>query len=247
MDHLFIGLVCAPRCCTRSGMPSSMSAKTGSSSSARCRCRISYSARPAPRCCRAGARRVAVYRRVGRARGRVLLHAGARVSQRRIRADLPDRTRDFSAARVDTRARDPMSGRRRSASRASHSCRSASCRRTAAWLPVLRRGRAVCAAHGRVHRRVFDLRRHRLARIRQRARLHRGCTCSVPQFVLVRGAWRPARVLGSRTALTQGAIAGTISLAAYGIVILAYRYLPVGTVSALRETSRSSRSRSAGS
>jgi drug/metabolite transporter (DMT)-like permease len=44
-------------------------------------------------------------------------------------------------------------------------------------------------------------------------------------------------VLGPRTALTQGTIAGTISLAAYGIVILAYRYLPVGTVSALRETS----------
>ncbi|VWM16173.1 multidrug DMT transporter permease [Burkholderia lata] len=61
---------------------------------------------------------------------------------------------------------------------------------------------------------------------------------SVPQFVLVcavRGG--PRAVLGSRTALTQGAIAGTISLAAYGIVILAYRYLPVGTVSALRETS----------
>ncbi|WP_175889315.1 DMT family transporter [Burkholderia cepacia] len=61
---------------------------------------------------------------------------------------------------------------------------------------------------------------------------------SVPQFVLVcavRGG--PRAVLASRTALTQGAIAGTISLAAYGIVILAYRYLPVGTVSALRETS----------
>ncbi|WP_175965051.1 DMT family transporter [Burkholderia sp. BCC0322] len=61
---------------------------------------------------------------------------------------------------------------------------------------------------------------------------------SVPQFVLVcavRGG--PRAVLGSRTALAQGAIAGTLSLAAYGIVILAYRYLPVGTVSALRETS----------
>ncbi len=61
---------------------------------------------------------------------------------------------------------------------------------------------------------------------------------SVPQLVLVcalRGG--PRAVLGSRTALTQGAIAGTISLAAYGIVILAYRHLPVATVSALRETS----------
>lgn len=61
---------------------------------------------------------------------------------------------------------------------------------------------------------------------------------SVPQFVLVcavRGG--PRALLASRTALTQGAIAGTISLAAYGIVVLAYRYLPVGTVSALRETS----------
>ncbi|QVN20674.1 DMT family transporter [Burkholderia pyrrocinia] len=61
---------------------------------------------------------------------------------------------------------------------------------------------------------------------------------SVPQLVLVcavRGG--PRAVLGSRIALTQGAIAGTISLAAYGIVILAYRHLPVATVSALRETS----------
>ncbi|HEJ2438716.1 TPA: EamA family transporter [Burkholderia multivorans] len=61
---------------------------------------------------------------------------------------------------------------------------------------------------------------------------------SVPQLALVcalRGG--PQAVFGSRATLRPGAIAGTISLAAYGIVILAYRHLPVATVSALRETS----------
>ncbi|WP_269504784.1 DMT family transporter [Burkholderia sp. IMCC1007] len=60
---------------------------------------------------------------------------------------------------------------------------------------------------------------------------------SVPQLVLVCAVRGSRSVLGSRAALSQGAIAGTISLAAYGIVILAYRHLPVATVSALRETS----------
>ncbi|RAA95716.1 DMT family transporter, partial [Burkholderia multivorans] len=61
---------------------------------------------------------------------------------------------------------------------------------------------------------------------------------SVPQLALVcalRGG--PKAVFGSRATLRPGAIAGTISLAAYGIVIVAYRHLPVATVSALRETS----------
>ncbi|CAB3753819.1 multidrug DMT transporter permease [Burkholderia sp. MSh2] len=61
---------------------------------------------------------------------------------------------------------------------------------------------------------------------------------SIPQMVLVcalRGG--PRVVLGSRAGLRQGAIAGTLSLAAYGTAILAYRHLPVATVSALRETS----------
>ncbi|MDN8008991.1 DMT family transporter [Burkholderia multivorans] len=61
---------------------------------------------------------------------------------------------------------------------------------------------------------------------------------SVPQLALVcalRGG--PQAVFGSRGTLRPGAIAGTISLAAYGIVIVAYRHLPVATVSALRETS----------
>ncbi|KVT41192.1 DMT family transporter [Burkholderia multivorans] len=61
---------------------------------------------------------------------------------------------------------------------------------------------------------------------------------SVPQLALVcalRGG--PQAVFGSRATLRPGAIAGTISLAAYGIVIVAYRHLPVATVSALRETS----------
>ncbi|WP_261538315.1 DMT family transporter [Burkholderia multivorans] len=61
---------------------------------------------------------------------------------------------------------------------------------------------------------------------------------SVPQLALVcalRGG--PKAVLGSRATLRPGAIAGTISLSAYGIVIVAYRHLPVATVSALRETS----------
>ncbi|MBU9359397.1 DMT family transporter [Burkholderia multivorans] len=61
---------------------------------------------------------------------------------------------------------------------------------------------------------------------------------SVPQLALVcamRGG--PKAVFGSPATLRPGAIAGTISLAAYGIVIVAYRHLPVATVSALRETS----------
>ncbi|KUZ60165.1 multidrug DMT transporter permease [Burkholderia ubonensis] len=61
---------------------------------------------------------------------------------------------------------------------------------------------------------------------------------SVPQIVLVcavRGG--PRGVFGSRDAVRQGIVAGTISLVAYGIVVLAYRHLPVATVSALRETS----------
>ncbi|MGU7770177.1 EamA family transporter [Burkholderia sp. MR1-5-21] len=61
---------------------------------------------------------------------------------------------------------------------------------------------------------------------------------SVPQIVLVcavRGG--PRGVFGSRDAVRQGMVAGTISLVAYGIVVLAYRHLPVATVSALRETS----------
>ncbi|PRH14039.1 DMT family transporter [Burkholderia multivorans] len=61
---------------------------------------------------------------------------------------------------------------------------------------------------------------------------------SVPQLALVcamRGG--PKAVFGSRATLRPGAIAGTISLTAYGIVIIAYRHLPVATVSALRETS----------
>ncbi|KUZ80770.1 DMT family transporter [Burkholderia ubonensis] len=61
---------------------------------------------------------------------------------------------------------------------------------------------------------------------------------SVPQIVLVcavRGG--PRGVFGSRDAVRQGVVAGTISLVAYGIVVLAYRHLPVATVSALRETS----------
>ncbi|KVG32391.1 DMT family transporter [Burkholderia ubonensis] len=61
---------------------------------------------------------------------------------------------------------------------------------------------------------------------------------SVPQILLVcavRGG--PRGVFGSRDAVRQGVVAGTISLVAYGIVVLAYRHLPVATVSALRETS----------
>jgi drug/metabolite transporter (DMT)-like permease len=61
---------------------------------------------------------------------------------------------------------------------------------------------------------------------------------SVPQILLVcalRGG--PRVMLASRDALRQGIVAGTISLVAYGIVVLAYRHLPVATVSALRETS----------
>ncbi|KVR26519.1 multidrug DMT transporter permease [Burkholderia ubonensis] len=61
---------------------------------------------------------------------------------------------------------------------------------------------------------------------------------SVPQILLVcavRGG--PRSVFGSRDAVQQGVVAGTISLVAYGIVVLAYRHLPVATVSALRETS----------
>ncbi|KVC50743.1 multidrug DMT transporter permease [Burkholderia ubonensis] len=61
---------------------------------------------------------------------------------------------------------------------------------------------------------------------------------SVPQILLVcavRGG--PRGVFGSRDAVRQGIVAGTISLVAYGIVVLAYRHLPVATVSALRETS----------
>ncbi|KVD66268.1 multidrug DMT transporter permease [Burkholderia ubonensis] len=61
---------------------------------------------------------------------------------------------------------------------------------------------------------------------------------SVPQILLVcavRGG--PRSVFGSRDAVRQGVVAGTISLVAYGIVVLAYRHLPVATVSALRETS----------
>ncbi|RQS62970.1 EamA family transporter [Burkholderia sp. Bp8963] len=61
---------------------------------------------------------------------------------------------------------------------------------------------------------------------------------SVPQIVLVcavRGG--PRAVFGARGAVRQGIVAGTISLVAYGIVVVAYRHLPVATVSALRETS----------
>ncbi|PAJ79337.1 hypothetical protein CJO71_18755 [Burkholderia ubonensis] len=61
---------------------------------------------------------------------------------------------------------------------------------------------------------------------------------SVPQILLVcavRGG--PRSVFGSRDAVRHGVVAGTISLVAYGIVVLAYRHLPVATVSALRETS----------
>ncbi|KVU04255.1 multidrug DMT transporter permease [Burkholderia ubonensis] len=61
---------------------------------------------------------------------------------------------------------------------------------------------------------------------------------SVPQILLVcavRGG--PRGVFGARDAVRQGVVAGTISLVAYGIVVLAYRHLPVATVSALRETS----------
>ncbi|MBN3723352.1 DMT family transporter [Burkholderia sp. Ac-20379] len=61
---------------------------------------------------------------------------------------------------------------------------------------------------------------------------------NVPQFVLVcalRGGPRP--LLTPSPTLWRGVGAGTCALAAYAIVTLAYRHLPVATVSALRETS----------
>ncbi|WLE61825.1 EamA family transporter [Burkholderia plantarii] len=61
---------------------------------------------------------------------------------------------------------------------------------------------------------------------------------NLPQFALVcalRGGPRP--LLASRAALWRGVGAGTCALGAYAIVTLAYRHLPVATVSALRETS----------
>ncbi|MBI0330517.1 DMT family transporter [Burkholderia plantarii] len=61
---------------------------------------------------------------------------------------------------------------------------------------------------------------------------------NLPQFALVcalRGGPRP--LVASRAALWRGVAAGTCALAAYAIVTLAYRHLPVATVSALRETS----------
>ncbi|AJY40334.1 MULTISPECIES: DMT family transporter [Burkholderia] len=61
---------------------------------------------------------------------------------------------------------------------------------------------------------------------------------NVPQFALIcrlRGGVRA--LAGSRAAVSRGLVAGTLSLAAYAIAIVAYRHLPVATVSALRETS----------
>ncbi|WP_246793620.1 DMT family transporter [Burkholderia perseverans] len=61
---------------------------------------------------------------------------------------------------------------------------------------------------------------------------------NLPQFALVcalRGGPRP--LVASRTVLWRGVGAGTCALGAYAIVTLAYRHLPVATVSALRETS----------
>lgn len=60
---------------------------------------------------------------------------------------------------------------------------------------------------------------------------------NLPQFALIcrlRG-WRA--IAGPRAAVSRGLVAGTLSLAAYAIAIVAYRHLPVATVSALRETS----------
>ncbi|MCR1768064.1 DMT family transporter [Burkholderia glumae] len=61
---------------------------------------------------------------------------------------------------------------------------------------------------------------------------------NLPQFALVcalRGGLR--RLLASRATLWRGVGAGTCALGAYAIVTLAYRHLPVASVSALRETS----------
>ncbi|AJX33822.1 DMT family transporter [Burkholderia oklahomensis] len=61
---------------------------------------------------------------------------------------------------------------------------------------------------------------------------------NAPQFALIcrlRGGLRA--VVGTRAAVSRGLVAGTLSLAAYAIAIVAYRHLPVATVSALRETS----------
>ncbi|QHP93767.1 hypothetical protein B7760_05540 [Burkholderia glumae] len=61
---------------------------------------------------------------------------------------------------------------------------------------------------------------------------------NLPQFALVcalRGG--PRRLLASRATLWRGVGAGTCALGAYAIVTLAYRHLPVASVSALRETS----------
>ncbi|AGK51139.1 eamA-like transporter family protein [Burkholderia thailandensis MSMB121] len=61
---------------------------------------------------------------------------------------------------------------------------------------------------------------------------------NAPQFALIcrlRGGVRA--LAGSRAAVSRGLVAGTLSLAAYAIAIVAYRHLPVATVSALRETS----------
>ncbi|WP_323120504.1 DMT family transporter [Burkholderia alba] len=60
---------------------------------------------------------------------------------------------------------------------------------------------------------------------------------NLPQCLLVCRLRGVSGMPASRGALARGVLAGTLALAAYAIVVLAYRHLPVATVSALRETS----------
>ncbi|KGR99813.1 DMT family transporter [Burkholderia sp. ABCPW 111] len=60
---------------------------------------------------------------------------------------------------------------------------------------------------------------------------------NAPQFTLICRLRGLRAVVGTRAAASRGLVAGTLSLAAYAIAIVAYRHLPVATVSALRETS----------
>ncbi|WDD91312.1 DMT family transporter [Burkholderia sp. FERM BP-3421] len=60
---------------------------------------------------------------------------------------------------------------------------------------------------------------------------------NAPQLALICALRGPRTLLAARGALGRGMLAGTLALSAYAIVTLAYRRLPVATVSALRETS----------
>ncbi len=60
---------------------------------------------------------------------------------------------------------------------------------------------------------------------------------NAPQLALICALRGPRTLLATRGALGRGMLAGTLALSAYAIVTLAYRHLPVATVSALRETS----------